>query len=179
MGWMFQYGKPADIKTEIARLCTWDTGQEQGQPLKIMNYGSTWYVAVKVTGRDKVFDFEQAEDGSYVFAAVFLTQVYKGDWGYKDMDETMGPNQSNCPKGILDLLSPTTSQYALEWRERCRRPKIRVKTGDKLRIKEAWEPYGTDFEKIQYGRRRGVYKSLKTGALVRLAKWQVVDAQYL
>ena len=31
----------------------------------------------------------------------------------------MGPYESKCPKGIIDLLSPTESEYAKEWRKRC------------------------------------------------------------
>ena len=41
-------------------------------------------------------------------------------FGYKDMDETMGPVESECPGVILDLLTPTESSYALAWRARCR-----------------------------------------------------------
>ena len=41
-------------------------------------------------------------------------------FGYKDMDETMGPCEAECPTAILDLLTPTNSEYAQEWRERCR-----------------------------------------------------------
>jgi hypothetical protein len=39
---------------------------------------------------------------------------------YKYVDETMGPNESDCPAKILDLLTPTDSEYANEWRSRCR-----------------------------------------------------------
>jgi len=41
------------------------------------------------------------------------------NFGYKDMDENMGPYFYNCPKRILELLTPTTSKYAKEWRRRC------------------------------------------------------------
>lgn len=39
---------------------------------------------------------------------------------HKDMTETMGPCEDRCPARILDLLDPTTDEYALEWRQRCR-----------------------------------------------------------
>ena len=42
------------------------------------------------------------------------------NFGYKLMDETMGPNESHCPAKVLDALSPTDSEYATAWRERCR-----------------------------------------------------------
>lgn len=41
-------------------------------------------------------------------------------FGYKDMEESMGPCESECPERILDLLTPTDNQYAIEWRARCR-----------------------------------------------------------
>ena len=41
-------------------------------------------------------------------------------FGYKDMDETMGPCEVECPPAILDLLTPTDSEYANEWRKACR-----------------------------------------------------------
>lgn len=37
-------------------------------------------------------------------------------FGYKDMDENMGPYMYQCPARILDRLSPTTNEYALKWR---------------------------------------------------------------
>jgi hypothetical protein len=39
--------------------------------------------------------------------------------GTKEIDETMGPCESECPQRILDLLTPTNSQWANEWRQRC------------------------------------------------------------
>ena len=41
------------------------------------------------------------------------------NFAYKDMDESYGPCQCDCPKGILDLLSPTENEYALQWRKAC------------------------------------------------------------
>lgn len=59
-----------------------------------------------------------------VFAAVCLVRYNPRDregyiFGYKDMDETVGPNESDCPEGILDLLTPTEYPYAQAWRARC------------------------------------------------------------
>jgi len=39
---------------------------------------------------------------------------------YKDMDESMGPYMYDCPERILDLLTPTEYEYAIEWRKKCR-----------------------------------------------------------
>ena len=82
--------------------------------LKSAMVGSVYYAAV-----------ETHKDGQspFVWAAVFLTSGKGRDgsvWGYKDMDETMGPCEDKCPASILALLSPTDDKDANEWRERCR-----------------------------------------------------------
>ena len=43
------------------------------------------------------------------------------NWGYKDVDETMGPYQHDFPVSWLDLLSPIDSEYAVSWRENVRK----------------------------------------------------------
>jgi hypothetical protein len=60
-----------------------------------------------------------------VWAAAFMLKSDPKDpdgctFGYKDMDETVGPYIDRCPARILDLLTPTESNYANEWRARCR-----------------------------------------------------------
>lgn len=43
------------------------------------------------------------------------------NWGYKDVDESMGPCEVNCPLALLKLapLTPTTAkyEYAVRWRK--------------------------------------------------------------
>ena len=67
----------------------------------------------------------QADGDRKVAAVVCLVRYNPHDregyvFGYKDMDEAMGPVKSECPGAILDLLTPTESPYALAWRARCR-----------------------------------------------------------
>lgn len=58
------------------------------------------------------------------------------NWGYKDVDETMGPYQTDFPVSWLELLSPTDSKYAIEWRKAVR------ERGEKLKrvvIGSVWD----------------------------------------
>lgn len=113
---------PASRQKEIDRMLTWESKDKEGnilsthRVLKSSMVGSVYYAAVTT---------EKPGQETKVGAAVFLTcGRTKHDntiWGYKDMDETMGPCESKCPASILALLTPTDSKWANEWRERCRK----------------------------------------------------------
>ena len=69
-----------------------------------------------------------------VFAVVCLVRYNPRDkegyiFGYKDLDETVGPCECDCPASILDLLTPIDAKYALDWRARCRKISPRVARG--------------------------------------------------
>lgn len=76
-----------------------------------------------------------------VWAAVFkitMVRVPREDpWGhnfcYKDMDESMGPYQTNCPERILKLLTPTEYEHAISWREACWKRINDIKARPKLK----------------------------------------------
>lgn len=61
-------------------------------------------------------------------------------FGYKDMTESMGPCEDGCPQHILDLLTPTDKEHALDWRRRCaenlKRRSRKVSDGDRIRLEE-------------------------------------------
>ena len=91
--------------------------------------GTVYYAAVttltKYIGKDengKNMYESIPEDKQEVWAAVFLTRTEEGRYfHYKDQDETAGPYEDHCPKCILDLLSNTDHELALDWRKRCRK----------------------------------------------------------
>lgn len=73
-----------------------------------------------------------------VFAVICLVRYNPRDregyvFGYKDMTESMGPCEVDCPPAILDLLTPTTSEYAIAWRARCREAASRRTVAPRLR----------------------------------------------
>jgi hypothetical protein len=78
-----------------------------------------------------------------VFAVVCLVRWNPRDkegyvFAFKDMDETMGPCEAECPERILNLLGPTDDEHALDWRRRClaalRRRGRRIENGMRIRL---------------------------------------------
>lgn len=66
----------------------------------------------------------QLPDGNVIGTVVITSGTNRRDpyfnFGYKAMDETAGPCYYDCPKSILDLLTPTDSEWANAWRAKCR-----------------------------------------------------------
>ena len=92
----------------------------------------TYYAAVDVLRPDRKRE---------VFALVCLVRYNPRDregyvFGYKDMEEAMGPCEAECPPAILNLLTPTENAYALAWRERCRAAAAR--RAAKPRLRNGW-----------------------------------------
>jgi hypothetical protein len=78
--------------------------------------------ATHIGGIGGIFYAAVREEASgEVWALVVLTTGRAGSrFGWKEMDESQGPAPCECPTHILDLLSSTTNEHALEWRARCR-----------------------------------------------------------
>lgn len=88
-----------------------------------------------------------ADGTRYVVALVclikFMPNASDGyNFGYKDMDESMGPVEDFCPRRILEQLSPLDRvpgrhEHAANWRERCwaRINKPKLKRGDVITLK--------------------------------------------
>lgn len=70
------------------------------------------------------------------FIVLFMLRRYAAnDWGYKDVDESMGPTLVNCPLSFLDGLSPPSGVHDAEWRARVRDYHQRIGTGRAKRAK--------------------------------------------
>lgn len=138
MGWTSNWVgtslSSAERKAEIDRMYNWGDENRQIRLLKSAMVGSTWYGAVEV---------ENLETGEKsVHGSVVLTMMDKGEFFYKDMSETCGPGESKCPVGILKLLTPTESEYANRWRERCWKYHENKKNPNSLKNL----PYGAEVE---------------------------------
>lgn len=70
--------------------------------------GNTLYSAIRI------------KETGEVFAVVTLVSFKNGEFSYKEIHENCGPLKTECPQRILNKLTPTENQYALNWRKACR-----------------------------------------------------------
>lgn len=98
----------------------------------------------------------------------------------------MGPHEADCPARILDLLTSTDKEYALDWRQRCRanleRRARKLADGDRIRLPEPMTftdgHVGQEFIVTKRGRKT-VLRDPDTGGFYRISRlmqraWAVV-----
>jgi hypothetical protein len=180
MGWLFM-SSLAQYPTPKAYLEAQYTFQNEEGTSEILASAlvnmRTWYAACRqanhVTGKTEIF------------ARVCLVKYNPRDregmiFGYKDMSETMGPCEAECPAKILDLLDPTTSDYARDWRARCRtalarRNRTAPKDGDTIIFAQAIQfTDGSEARRLIVStfRRRTIFTNPLTGGRYRISRWK-------
>lgn len=117
MGWTSER-KPENVKKYLEGLLTWEGEEATHRCIASSLRLTVGYFAVETIVR--------ATGKRSVWAAVFLIRYSpKAKDGHtfysKSITESCGPVESDCPDWILDLLTDTDSEYAIKWRERCRR----------------------------------------------------------
>lgn len=124
MGWLYLhrdsmgYDSPkAYLDAQFTYSRTLEDGATRGMQVldSACVQNRVWYGAAQIIDDGKPGD---------IVAIVCLVRWNPRDrenlhFGYKDMDETMGPCEAGCPERILKLLTPTTHEHALDWRRRC------------------------------------------------------------
>ena len=195
MGWLFYTDRRvqtyADEKSEITRLCTFETDTRRTTLVKASKVGSTWYAAAKVESLDQTPLEDRTyvidKDGSFTFGAVFLTRYDDGCWGYKDMEESAGPSASRAPLSLLNLLSELKDpdSYAHAWRLRCRDwagiPEYaegdKIKLASPVTLSDGSTCQIVTATHYRRGRqKRRCYRIAETGGLVRLSKASLVGS---
>lgn len=142
MGWTY-FHKDPEVKAIDVLKNVWSSRCKVLDSAKV---GSEVYQLVEVAESGKQIDnyYEKDENGKYRFIAVFFTDNKPNEhcnFGYKTMDETVGPYAYNCPKRILDRASKLRdTRYAQDFRDRCyakheRRKKL-PKVGQRIRLAE-------------------------------------------
>ena len=194
MGWT-SYAASCSPKTreeeraEIERLYTKlvDDAPYAAECLMASKVGRVWYLAVRLTPKlghgpadPPMRGYVPDAPGRIVYAGVVLTSRRDGEWGYKDLSETMGPHEAQAPLRLLDLLSPLdpeAGRYARGWREKVRahhaakRDRLKVRAGDVIEFDEPIEFTGglktRRLEAFAYHRNAGsraqiLYRTLDT-----------------
>jgi hypothetical protein len=146
MGWYYQAirgrsvaDKDAFLRSEVEHPPS-DPAKPTVTVIKSAFVGTTWYAAVRISVPNET---------PYTVAYVFLTNMRRdGEFGYKPMDESVGPCEVECPLGIMTLLTPIEhlpgAGYAADWRARVaaaresktkiRQHKARIIGGTRLRF---------------------------------------------
>ncbi len=91
------------------------------------NYSSEDYEVIDVAAKlTEVYAAVKNKKTQEVFALILLVHHSRGyhNFSYKSMDEFCGPGATNCPKRILELLTPLTKEndpngWAEKWRNDC------------------------------------------------------------
>lgn len=76
--------------------------------------GSTWYGIIRQVDQMGI---------ERLFMVIVLVDRSDGEFGYKDMDESEGPNEANAPLRMIDFMDKhkePSNELAKDWRSRCR-----------------------------------------------------------
>lgn len=116
VGWTFFHRDKGQTTADVLAGELLGASGEYGEFLAHGMSGGTFYAAYRL-GKA-----HGANEGRVIGLAI-LTQWDPHNyfnWGYKVQDETMGPYATEAPARVLDLLTSTDNECALEWRAACR-----------------------------------------------------------
>jgi hypothetical protein len=107
MGWMFLHNCPtrSDLVKYLRRP------ERFGENIEL--------VRACVVGSHHWYLVRHRESGMH-WVGLDLMQGGRGGWGYKDLDETVGPCAVDCPVSYLDAPHLPREAWARQWRERVR-----------------------------------------------------------
>lgn len=183
MGWLFMsrwhMGGFASPKAYLDNQFTYAPDPDRGRTTGLRLLKSVWSGRLYHAAAEP---FDTSGTAGDVFAIVCLVRWnpkarHTEHFGYKDMDEGMGPCEAKCPASILDLLGPPRNDYAAQWRERCRAwnalaRRRRPRPGDTLILPEPitfTDGYsGTHFRVIAH--RRGIALIAPNGGAYRVSR---------
>jgi hypothetical protein len=124
MGWLFYHRPPGQSDRDHFAPKLGD----KREIVACATVHNVFYAAV----RDLEDDYRKPGE-VWAFIALLRRQRGEFNFGYKDMSETMGPVECNAPARVLDALTPTDNEYALEWREECRKNLAKAEERKKVR----------------------------------------------
>ena len=126
MGWLFTNGTTREAMVQRATRPFGGVREEGGVKIqwerrviaRSYSGNNLWTVCGEFRGPE---GGELTEDESLRFIALFLIRGGHGEWGYKDVEESMGPLELTCPPKFLDMTpDPGWRWDGRPWRERVR-----------------------------------------------------------
>ncbi len=154
MGWLFGYRNTTDIKNDVNAMRGSLTLVDQ----KVTNYGR------------HIWSLYETQVGER-FINLDLCRKTDGEWGYKDMDESMGPFCYDCPLDLIRKAGPTKHHTAQTWRDAVEsfhaRSTRKLTVGTKIRM------YSNNYEVVSVGRQKIVRR--EDGRVFRLNRRNMSD----
>jgi hypothetical protein len=131
MGWTFMPSRGRDAVEIIRGQLEWENDIFTDKVIDHAVVGTTLYLLVCRTPKaawEPSTTYVNGADGSFRWIAVVLTSKARNayDFGYKDLEESMGPVEARCPRRLIAAASPlrhpdpaVEGNYAARWRQKC------------------------------------------------------------
>lgn len=167
MGWTFPYGATRRQVIEELTIAERLYGEKMGggcfRTLRHCCRGNVLYA---------LHETVKGDGTSNKWIGVYLLQRDgSGDWGYKDMDESMHPYYYNCPVSYLDEADEPTTDGAREWRAEVRR-RAAARTSKKPKKGETWSLQGCVIPSVRIMSARPL-RGMYQGTLYKVKKAQL------
>ncbi|XEG74731.1 hypothetical protein QA447_11045 [Pseudomonas sp. abacavir_1] len=114
MGWLFSSRTRAELIQDLIR--PEDTARAYVRVLVHTLRGNVLWSVTEVTAKTEGVHPDLAPGESMRYIRCDLLQRSSGEWGYKAMDESMGPYYYSCPLRYLDM----AKELSPGWREKVR-----------------------------------------------------------
>lgn len=168
MGWLFLQG--ASRRDIIAEVTAERHNDDNGFRIRTLRHccrGNVLYALYETTRGDGITQ-----------KWICVVQMQRGQddsWGYKDVDESMGPIYFDCPVSYLDDADPPINESAAEWREavRARAAARALHNAKRPKVGEVWTCRGATCKKVRITEAKGariVALNLTGGGLFRIPK---------
>jgi hypothetical protein len=108
MGWLFSYNVGEGREGLLKRL---------REPSR---YGSGKLIKSSAVGNNHWYVAESSNGERFIGLDLMKGGGRESGWGYKDLCESMGPCEVNCPLSFLELAPVPDGEYAAGWREKVR-----------------------------------------------------------
>ena len=162
MGWTFGYSKPSEIKQMVLNSFK-ETGYYELIDIKSTQYGKHMWVAIK----------NKETNQSIILLYLIQKNAGRDGWGYKDMDESMGPYVHDCPLELIEKTTGDGREYSINWRKAVVEYHATRKHNAKANIGDVVEVYGKKYKLIEKIRRSWRAESLENGRVYNIRPSQL------